>query len=186
MQPYSTAEKNLILDIATNAIKFGLETQQVLPLKLTDYPKKLSADGASFVTLEINQQLRGCIGTLEAYQPLIQDIAQNAYAAAFRDPRFPPLTTKEYPHITKHISILSSTIPIIFTSEQDLLQQLRPGIDGLVLADQGKRGTFLPTVWQSLPTPKLFLNQLKLKAGLPTNYWSTTIQVARYTVEVIA
>ena len=186
MQHYSAAEKNLILNTAANVIKFGLETQQILPLKLTDYPKKLSTDGASFVTLEINQQLRGCIGTLEAYQPLIQDIAQNTYSAAFRDPRFPPLTIEEHPHLTKQISILSPTIPIVFASEQDLLQQLRPGIDGLVLAEQGKRGTFLPAVWKALPTPKLFLNQLKLKAGLPADYWSTTIQVAKYTVEVIA
>lgn len=185
MNNYSTGERQIILKVVDDAIKFGLEKNQILLLRLTDYPKKLRQLGASFVTIEIEKKLRGCMGTLEAYQPLIQDIAQNSYAAAFRDPRFYPLTVAEYPKITKHISILSPATPIIFTSEKDLLEKIRPGIDGLILSERGRRGTFLPAVWESLPTPELFFNHLKLKAGLPENYWSNTLTVSRYTVEVV-
>ena len=178
-------EKQILLNTADEAIKYGLEKHQVLQIKLEDYPEKLRELGASFVTLEINQQLRGCIGSLEAHQPLIKDVAKNAYMAAFDDPRFYPLTAEEYPNITKHISVLSKPEPMSFNSEKDLLKQIRPGIDGLVLSDHGCRGTFLPAVWESLPTPELFLAHLKLKAGLPENYWSETIKVERYTTEVI-
>lgn len=185
MSNYNDNEKKIILKVADEAITFGLEKHQVLPLKLEDYPEKLRLPGASFVTLEINKRLRGCIGTLEAYQPLIQDIAQNAHSAAFRDPRFLPLTIEEYPKITKHISILSKPTPIHFDSEEDLLKQIRPDIDGLILSDKGHRGTFLPAVWESLPDPNLFLQHLKSKAGLPVNHWSKTLTIERYTVEVI-
>lgn len=185
MNNHTPQEKQLILDIVGRAINFGLEKHQVLQVKLEDYPEKLREYGASFVTLEINKQLRGCIGSLEAYQPLLQDVVQNAYSAAFHDQRFHPITTEEYPKITKHISILSKPEPISFTSEKDLRQQIRPNIDGLILSDQGCRSTFLPAVWESLPTPELFLCHLKLKAGLPENYWSETLRVERYTAEVI-
>ncbi|EKE00917.1 MAG: AMMECR1 protein [uncultured bacterium] len=185
MSTYTPQEKQLILDTADNAIKFGLENHRVLKVKPEDYPEKLRAPGASFVTLEINGQLRGCVGSLEAYQPLIQDVAQNAYSAAFRDPRFYPLTVDEYPNITKHISVLSKPEGVSFASEEDLLKQIRPGVDGLILSDRGYRGTFLPAVWESLPTPELFLQHLKQKAGLPANYWSETIKIEKYTADVI-
>jgi uncharacterized protein len=185
MNNYDTKERQILLKVADDAIKFGLETHQVLPLKLEDYSEKLCKNGASFITLEINKQLRGCIGTLEAYQPLIQDVTQNAYAAAFRDPRFAPLTKEEYSNITKHISVLSQPQQMFFTSEEDLLKQIRPGVDGLILSDVGCRGTFLPSVWESLPQPQLFLHHLKMKAGLPSDYWSKTLKVERYTVEMI-
>ena len=185
MNTYTKEEKSIILNTADNAIKFGLTNHKVMPIKLEDYPKILRAPGASFVTLEINKQLRGCIGTIEAYQPLIQDIAKNAFAAAFGDPRFYPLTADEYPNINKHISVLSAPQPILFDSEQDLLQKIRPGIDGLILSDNGYHGTFLPAVWESLPTPELFLQHLKSKAGLTEDYWSDTIKVEIYTAEVI-
>ncbi|MDR1057636.1 MAG: AmmeMemoRadiSam system protein A [Coxiellaceae bacterium] len=186
MDNYNRHERQIILKVTDDAIKFGLEKHQILLLKIEDYPKKLRLFGASFVTLEINKQLRGCIGTLEAYQPLIQDVAQNAYAAAFRDPRFSPLTSEEYSKITKHISVLSKPSPISFKSEEDLLEQIRLGIDGLILTDQGgHRSTFLPAIWESLPKPKLFLQHLKLKAELSPEYWSTTLTIERYTVEVI-
>jgi uncharacterized protein len=185
MSTYTKEEKSILLNTADNAIKFGLTNHKMIPIKLEDYPEKLREPGASFVTLEINNQLRGCIGTLEAYQPLIQDIAQNAYAAAFRDPRFYPLTPEEYPNTTKHISVLSAPQPILFDSEQDLLKKIRPGVDGLILSDNGYRGTFLPAVWESLTTPELFLQHLKRKAGLTEDYWSNTIKVARYTTEAI-
>lgn len=185
MNPYTQQEKQILLDTANRAIKFGIKTHQVLPIKLENYPKKLCELGASFVTLEIGKQLRGCIGSLEAYQPLIQDVAQNAYSAAFRDSRFYPLTEEEYPKITKHISVLSQPVPIQFASEEDLLSQLHPRLDGLILSDRGCRGTFLPAVWESLPTPESFLRHLKLKAGLPEDYWSNTIKVEKYTTEIV-
>lgn len=185
MNTYNDNEKKTMLKTADEAIKFGIENHQPITINLDDYPEKLKETGASFVTLEIGKQLRGCIGTLEAYQPLIKDIAQNAYAAAFRDPRFAPLTPDEYPKITKHISILSKSSPISFSSEEDLLRQIRPGIDGLILSDRGYRGTFLPSVWEQLSTPELFLQHLKMKAGLSPNHWSDTLKVERYTVEVV-
>lgn len=185
MSIFTPKEKQLLLETANNAIKFGLETHQILQVKLEDYPEKLREFGASFVTLEINKQLRGCIGSLEAHQPLIQDVAHNAYAAAFGDPRFYPLTAEEYPNVSKHISVLSKPEPVFFTSEEDLLKKIRPNIDGLILSDQGYRGTFLPAVWESLPTSELFLRHLKLKAGLPEDYWSKTLKIERYTAEVI-
>jgi AmmeMemoRadiSam system protein A len=185
MNTYNDNEKEIMLKAADEAIKFGIENHKPITINLDDYPEKLKEIGASFVTLEIDKQLRGCIGTLEAYQPLIKDIAQNAYAAAFRDPRFVPLTPDEYPKITKHISILSKSSPISFSSEEDLLRQIHPGIDGLILSDRGYRGTFLPSVWEQLPTPELFLQHLKMKAGLSPNHWSDALKVERYTVEVV-
>ena len=102
------------------------------------------------------------------------------------DPRFRPLTDAEYPKLVLDISILSTPQPMHFESEQDLLRQIRPGIDGLILSDHGHRGTFLPSVWEQLPDPVIFLQHLKQKAGLPTNYWSDTIQVENYTTELIS
>ena len=116
---------------------------------------------------------------------LIQDIAKNSYGAAFGDPELLPLTTEEYSRISKHVSIPSKPDPIIFTDEKDLLRQICPNIDSLIISDMGNRETFSPTVWDSLPDPKLFLQQLKLKAGLPIDLWSKTIQVKRYTVEIV-
>jgi uncharacterized protein len=185
MNNYTPQEKQLLLDVADEAIKSGLENHQAPQIKLDNYPQKLCEPGASFVTLGVSSQLRGCMGSLEAYQALIEDIAQNAYSSAFRDPRFHPLTKEEYPNITKHISVLSKPKPMFFTSEKDLLAQIRPGIDGLILSDQGHRGTFLPAVWKSLSTPELFLHHLKLKAGLPEDHWSETLKIERYTTEVI-
>ena len=185
MNEHSKTEKKLLLKLARDAIAYGLKEHKVMPIDLNTYPENLRKPGATFVTLQINKQLRGCIGSLQAYQPLVQDLAHNAYAAAFSDPRFPPLTAEEFPQLDIHISILSEPKPMQFTSEQDLISQLRPGIDGLILADKGHRGTFLPSVWESLPEPALFFAHLKLKAGLPQDYWSNTLTVQRYTVESI-
>ena len=178
-------EKQLLLKLAHDAIAYGLKTHKLMPIDINKYPENLQKQGASFVTLQINKQLRGCIGSLEAHQPLIKDIVHNAYAAAFSDPRFPPLCEDEFSKLDIHISILNKPEPMQFTSEQDLINQLRPGIDGLILSDKGRRGTFLPSVWESLPDPVLFFTHLKLKAGLPHDYWSDTLTVQHYTVESI-
>jgi AmmeMemoRadiSam system protein A len=149
----------------------------------SEYHRDLKAVRASFVTLHIHGRLRGCIGHLEAVQPVVVDVAENAFAAAFRDPRFSPLTEIEWPDVDLHLSLLTRPVPISFRDEADLLGQLRPGEDGLVLQDGPNRGTFLPSVWESLPEPATFLAHLKQKAGLAANHWSAHVEVYRYTTE---
>lgn len=177
--------KDTLLETARKSILHGLENGRQLRVNPEDYPEALRENRATFVTLQKNGELRGCIGTLEAHQPLIADVAHNAYAAAFSDPRFPSLSESEYPKLEIHISILQPAEPMSFDSETDLIKQIRPGVDGLILEDQGKRGTFLPSVWESLPKAETFFYHLKLKAGLPPDHWSDTLKVYRYTTEVI-
>jgi len=185
MNHFSPTERKILLDLVDASIYFGLEKRQLMPVTPTHYPVRLQELGAAFVTLNMDGNLRGCIGSLEAYQTLVQDVAHNAFAAAFHDPRFSPLNIEEYPHITKHISVLSKPLPLLFSSEEDLIHKIRPNIDGLILIEQGLRGTFLPAVWESLPNPHEFLRHLKMKAGLAPNYWSETIRIERYTANVI-
>lgn len=183
--PLSPEQNACLLETAKASIQHGLQYGQALVPPLEDYDEALREPRASFVTLQIGGQLRGCIGSLVAHRPLIADIAANAFAAAFSDPRFPPLRSDEFEQLEIHLSLLSPSSPMQFSSEQDLANQLRPGVDGLILSDRGRRGTFLPSVWASLPTPEQFLQHLKLKAGLPANHWSDSLQVERYTVESI-
>lgn len=173
----------MLLDIARHSIAYGLQHGEAAPVTVTDYSPALQEVKATFVTLTIHDALRGCIGTLQAFRPLVEDVAHNAFAAAFHDPRFPRLSRKELDRLHLHISILSTPEPIRYTDEQDLLAQLRPGVDGLILEEGYYRGTFLPQVWDSLPDPKQFLRHLKLKAGLPPDYWSKAIKMQRYSVE---
>lgn len=172
-----------LLDLAEASIRHGLDHGRPLSPAPDAYPAIPAQAGASFVTLHRHGELRGCIGSLEAHQPLLEDVAHNAFAAAFSDPRFPPLKESEMSDLEIHISLLSPARPMAFQSETDLLQQLRPGVDGLVLEEGRHRGTFLPSVWEQLPAPELFLRHLKQKAGLPPDYWSDTLQVSRYTTE---
>ncbi len=183
---YKLPERALLLQTARDSIKFYLEHKKLLTVSLNNYPEQLQHHRACFVTLHLNNQLRGCIGSLTAYQPLILDVIQNAYSAAFRDPRFPPVSTQECPQLKLDISILTPAKPMHFSSEADLLHQLRPGVDGLILADHGHRGTFLPSVWEQLPDPVDFLRHLKNKAGLPADYWSATLTIENYTAELIS
>jgi AmmeMemoRadiSam system protein A len=179
----TATDKQTLLDLARDSIQHGLETGQPLSVKLADYSSALQANGAAFVTLHLQQKLRGCIGSLQAYRPLLVDVAEHAFDAAFKDPRFSPLTRAEFTPLHIHIEVLNPAESMVFSSEQDLLEQLRPGIDGLILSENFHKGTFLPTVWESLPSPRHFLNHLKQKAGLPEHYWSDSIQVERYTTE---
>lgn len=174
-----------LLELAKSSIQHGLQTGRPLKINLDDYPEELTERRATFVTLEINQQLRGCIGMLEAVRPLAEDIAENAYSAAFKDPRFPPLEAYELDKLDIHLSILAPAEPVSFSSEQDLIAQLQPGIDGLILEEGRRRGTFLPSVWESLPEPRQFLRHLKQKAGLPPDYWTESIRIYRYRAEII-
>ncbi|WP_456376610.1 AmmeMemoRadiSam system protein A [Thiolapillus sp.] len=176
-------QRLVLLHTARASIRTGLFEGHPLDVEPADFEPELQAQRATFVTLNKHGELRGCIGHLEAIQPLIKDVADNAFSAAFQDQRFPPLNKSEFDQIEIHISVLSPPEPLSFVSEQDLLQQIRPGIDGLILQDGYYRGTFLPSVWEQLPTREEFLAHLKIKAGLPANYWSDSLQVSRYTAE---
>ena len=176
-------QRQHLLQVARASIEHGLS--KGMPLHPDHEDPELNRQGASFVTLNRHGELRGCIGSLEPRVALIDDVATNAFNAAFKDPRFPQLTRTELQDLEIHISILSATEPMHFSSEADLLRQLRPGIDGLVMQEGHRRGTCLPQVWESLPDPVDFLNHLKRKAGLPAHYWSPTLQVERYSVESI-
>jgi len=169
-----------LLITARNAIadKLGA-TQRTEPAAQAD----LSQRGAVFVTLTKQGGLRGCIGSLEAWRVLHDDVVANACAAAFSDPRFEPLRAEDLSDIRVEVSLLSRAQPMAFTSEDDAVSQLRPNIDGVILECGRHRGTFLPQVWESLPEPRQFMAQLKRKAGLPPDFWSTDIRLSRYSVE---
>jgi len=142
----------------------------------------LMETGACFVTLTQQGELRGCIGTLQAHRPLLADVQANAVAAAFRDPRFSPLSVRELDITAVEVSLLSPMRPLAFSSEADALAQLRPGIDGVVFEFGTHRSTFLPQVWEQLPDPDEFMAQLKRKAGLPASFWAAEVRLQRYTV----
>ena len=176
--------KQQLLELAGDSIKKGL-CGETLDIRQTDYPEPLRVLRATFVTLHVDEKLRGCIGTIEARKPLVEDVVSNAHGAAFRDTRFPALTPTEFEQLDIHISILSPLEPVKFTSEDDLIAKLRPGIDGLMIEEGMHRGTFLPAVWESVPEPREFLNCLKVKAGLKADYWSNRIVVCRYSAESV-
>ena len=139
--------------------------------------------GATFVTLTQRGQLRGCIGSLEAHRALDTDVRSNARAAAFRDPRFAPLAADELARTRVEVSLLTPAVPITFSDEDDAIRQLRPGVDGVILEWHGRRGTFLPQVWESLPERHLFFTHLKQKAGLPADFWAPDVNLFRYEVQ---
>jgi AmmeMemoRadiSam system protein B/AmmeMemoRadiSam system protein A len=168
-----------LLGIARGAI--GSQLGQAAAPRL-DHPAWLAQPGASFVTLTLEGALRGCIGSLQAHRPLGVDVAANAENAAFRDPRFAPLTLQEWPRVAAEVSLLSPPEKAQFGDDVDLLGRLRPGIDGVILEYAGRRGTFLPQVWESLPDRRLFMQELKRKAGLPADTPLVACNVWRYQV----
>lgn len=142
----------------------------------------LRDSGACFITLTHNNRLRGCIGTLRAHRALLEDVRQNAIAAAFRDPRFTPLALHEFESVSLEVSVLSPMAPLAFASERDVLEQLRPGLDGLVFEYGRHTSTFLPQVWEDFTDPAEFMAHLKYKAGLPPDFWDGAVKLSRYTV----
>lgn len=177
-------QRSKLLQVARESIHEGCKKNRPSPVDTGEFEMVLQNRGASFVTLKIEDALRGCIGTLEASQSLVQDVSIHAYAAAFSDPRFSAVTRDELELINISISVLTTAEKIDFEDEIDLLEKIQPDIDGLILEDGTHRGTFLPSVWKSLPEKNNFLQQLKRKAGMPENYWSEEITVSRYhTVE---
>ena len=143
----------------------------------------LQTQAASFVTLTRDGQLRGCIGSISAHRPLAADVAENAVAAAFRDPRFAPVTAGLLPDLRIKVAVLSKAQPMKIADEAEALARIEPGLDGLILSSAGRRGTFLPAVWDSLPEPRAFLDALKLKAGLPRDHWAEDLTLHRFRVE---
>lgn len=172
----------LMLDFVQKTLAHGLSQGKPPAVNVESFPEELQAPGATFVTVEKEGRLRGCIGSLQAHRPLVADLVENAYRAGFKDPRFPPLSEEELAQVTYSISILSKPEPMEIRDEADLLAQLVPGVDGLIITDQGRRATFLPQVWDQLPTPDVFLAHLKKKAGMAPNHWSDTFQALRYRV----
>jgi AmmeMemoRadiSam system protein A len=174
-----------LLRTAASAIESGLGLVEVAPPDTAALAETLRQARASFVTLTIEGALRGCCGTLDPARPLVLDVWSNAQATAFRDPRFAPLTRPEWQRADLEISVLSLREPLAVHSEAELLSQLVPGRDGLVLAWRGTSVTFLPKVWEQLGEPNEFVRRLKLKAGWSASFWSEEIEVWRYDTELI-
>ncbi|MEY8204586.1 MAG: AmmeMemoRadiSam system protein A [Bermanella sp.] len=172
-----------LLALARAAIQHGLEHPQPMPLDLQRYPPAYRERAACFVTLHKAGDLRGCVGTLHAYQALALDIVEHAHGAAFADPRFARVSAQELASLHIEVSILGPASAIAFTSEADLLRQLVPFTDGLTLAGLGHNATFLPQVWQQLSEPRDFLAHLKIKAGLPPTAITPALKAYRYAVE---
>jgi AmmeMemoRadiSam system protein A len=142
----------------------------------------LREQGASFITLNLDNKLRGCIGSLKAHRTLLDDIKANALAAAFKDPRFKPLSAAEYENIEVEISLLSALTAMQFTDEASALAQLQPNVHGVIFEYGHHRSTFLPQVWEHFADPMMFLATLKQKAGLPPNFWEAGVKLHTYTV----
>lgn len=171
---------DVFLQIAKGSVEHGLSHGTPLDPALDTLPPEMAETGACFVTLKKQGQLRGCIGSPEAWRPLATDVAQNAFRSAFQDPRFAPLKADEAHALDVHISVLSPATPFAFSDEADLIAKLRPGEDGLIIEDLGRRALFLPSVWAQLPDPKQFVAHLKTKAGLGSAHWSDTFKGWRF------
>ena len=176
------AHGGLLLSIARASIEAGLESGQPIVIDAKSIPDALMENGAAFVTLKNNNGLRGCIGSADARQPLAIDVADNAFRAAFSDPRFAALSIDETKDgLRLSISVLSPASEIDFKDEEDLLAILRPGVDGLIIEDgPSMRALFLPAVWQQLENPSEFLAHLKIKAGMSSDHFSPTFRAYRF------
>lgn len=184
MNNLSFEEKKNLLKLARGSIELAANGEPLPQLDLTEYPPRLREPGASFVTLIRDGNLRGCIGTLDAYQPLAQDVYEHARAAALEDHRFLPVKPDEVDQLSIEISCLSQSEPFLFDEPGELIAHLRPGIDGVVIRDGLRRATFLPQVWVKIPDPETFLSHLCLKMGGPEDLWKRTkLEVSIYQVE---
>lgn len=172
--------QRLLLQLAADSIRRGLDGSPPTSPEIDDLPPALHQPAAAFVTLKIDGDLRGCVGSLEARQPLATAVAGAAHSAAFQDPRFGPLEEREYPHLTIEVSVLGEAEPVAAESEDAAIAQLRPGVDGVILEAGKQCATFLPAVWEQLPDPGQFLLQLRRKAGLGNAEWQNHWRLLRY------
>lgn len=178
-------EQNILLRLAREAMERGVRGEELSPLDLTSLPLALHEEGSSFVTLTSGGLLRGCIGALDAYQPLAEDVRVHAIAAALKDPRFPPVREDELRGIQIEISRLTHPVLLEYKDTEDLLSKLRPHVDGVILRDDSyHRVTFLPQVWEKIPDPAQFLNNLCYKMGVEPDLWRYThFEVLTYQAE---
>jgi uncharacterized protein len=176
-------ERRDLLALARVSIEAALSQGQLVPFTPGLLSPVLTERRSSFVTLHYKKELRGCCGTIDAPRPLAEDVWRNAWASAFNDRRFSPLTAAEWPQVSMHLSVLTAPEPLEVTTEEQLLAVLRPSIDGLILESGASRATFLPTVWEQIAAPAEFVRHLKVKAGWPAHYWSNRVRAYRYTTE---
>ena len=177
-------EQQTLLHMAREAMEQAVRGKKPPPLDPAMLSSNLREQGASFVTLTIRGQLRGCIGALEAYQPLVDDVREHAVAAALEDPRFPQVREDELSRIQLEVSRLTRPVPLGYKDADDLTSKLRPQVDGVILRDGFRRATFLPQVWEKIPDPAEFLNQLCYKMGASANLWRQKhLDVLVYQVE---
>jgi AmmeMemoRadiSam system protein A len=176
----------VLLDVARASIEHGIRHGRALRVDPAAHPESLREVRATFVTLRREGRLRGCVGSLEAQQPLVSDVAESAWGAAFRDPRFERLGAEELPGLEVSIAVLGPLEPLRVASEAELVAKLRPGVDGLLLREGRLRGTLLPAVWQHVPDAGDFVREVKRKAGLPVDHWSASLEILRYEVESIS
>jgi AmmeMemoRadiSam system protein A len=177
-------EQKILLRMARDAMERGVKHEELPPLDESALTPHLREDGASFVTLTVGGQLRGCIGALEAYQSLAEDVREHAVAAALEDPRFPAVSERELRGIQIEVSRLTRPVSLEYENAEDLLSKLHPHIDGVVLRDAFRRATFLPQVWEKIPDPAEFLNNLCYKMGASPDLWRKKhLDVLTYQVE---
>ena len=181
-----TAVAQELIKVARQALRYAVARGRAPEGALETFPEALRTHMRTFVTLEKAGQLRGCIGTYEPANPLIRDVVQNTWKAGFRDPRFKPISSDELADLTVSVSLLSTPRRMAITTEAELIDTLRPGRDGLILTGDGKRAIFLPKVWSSLPDPRAFVRQLKLKAGLAADHWPEDMKAYHYVAETIS
>jgi AmmeMemoRadiSam system protein A len=177
-------EKQILLRLARQALVEAVNNRRLRPLDLNDLPERLKEHGATFATLTWRGNLRGCIGALEPSLPLAEDVREHTRAAALEDYRFPPVQPAEAGEISIEISRLTIPQPLDYEGPVDLLEKLRPGIDGVILMDGHRRATFLPQVWEKLPDKVTFLEHLCQKMGSPPDIWRRRkLKVSIYQVE---
>lgn len=180
----SVEEQRILLQLAREAMEYGVKGEGLPLLDTSSLPPSLLEEGCSFVTLTVRGQLRGCIGSLEAYQSLAEDVREHAVAAALQDPRFPPVREEELNRIQIEVSRLTRPTPLQYTDIQDLLSKLCPHLDGVVLRDGFHRATFLPQVWEKIPDRAEFLSNLCYKMGADRELWRRKhMEVLTYRVE---
>ena len=167
----NATEQDILLNIARQALENAVRGELLPPINLSDLPPALQQPGASFVTLTIAGNLRGCIGTLDPYQPLALDVQEHAVASAIQDYRFPRVKPAELPHIQIEVSALTPRSRLEYHSPQDLVASLKPHVDGVILQDGLRKATFLPQVWDKLPDPEDFLSHLCMKMGGQGDLW---------------
>jgi hypothetical protein len=183
---YSPEQRRLLLDTASRSIQHGFAHRQPWQVNLQEYPTLLQEIRNTFVTLYLHGEFQGCIGSLRPHAALAQDVARNAFSAAYEDHRGPALAEHNILSLKIQISVLHPPEAIAFDSEENLIAKVRPGTDGLIVEENGRTGTLLPSVWEHLPDPGDFVRHVKLKAGLPSSYWSTSIRYLRYTTEAFS